>query len=81
MMNNGFGAGSIPEGCLLDSINTEEMERNFAWASMITMMFYLRAGTFAKIETVVDFKKAFNDFNDSIQRMDIPELEAKSDEV
>lgn len=81
MMNNSFGAGSIPEGCLLGPINTEEMERNFTWASMITMMFYLHAGTFTKIETVADFKKAFNDFNDSIQRMDIPEPEAKPDEV
>ena len=81
MMNNGCGTGSIPDGYLLGPMDEEVIKRDFSWASMITMMFYLHTGTFTKIETVADFKKAFNDFNDFIQQLDIPEPEVKPDEV
>lgn len=81
MMNNGLGTGSFPEGFLLGPADEAVMKRDFSWASMITMMFYLHSGTFTKIETVADFKKAFSDFNDFIQQLDIPEPEVNANEV
>lgn len=83
MMNNetGFCTGYIPEGFLLKPEENQALRRDFSLASMLTMVFYIHTGMFADIKTVADFKKAFNDFNDFIQQMDIPEPEGNQDEV
>lgn len=83
MMNNetGFCTGYIPEGFLLKPEDDQTLRRDFSLASMLTMVFYIHSGMFAGIKTVADFKKAFSDFNDLIQQMDIPELEENQDEV
>ena len=83
MMNNetGFCTGYIPEGFILEPEHDQALKRDFSLASMLTMVFYIHSGMFAGIKTVADFKKAFNDFNDFIQHLDIPEPEVKPDEV
>ena len=83
MMNNetGFCTGYTPEGFALGPEHDQSLKRDFSLASMLTMVFYIHSGMFAGIKTVADFKKAFNDFNDFIQQMDIPELEGNQDEV
>ena len=82
-MNNetGFCTGYIPEGFLLGPEDKRALERDFSLASMLTMVFYIHSGMFAEIKSVADFKKAFSEFNDFIQQMDIPELEVNKDEV
>ena len=83
MMNNetGFCTGYMPEGFVLGPEHDQALKRDFSLASMLTMVFYIHSGMFARIKTVADFKKAFSDFNDFIQQMDIPETEVNPDEV
>ena len=81
MMNNGLYAGPLPEGFVVGPMEEKLINRNFSWVSMLVMLFYLHEGSFTKLETVADFKKAFSDFNDFIQQMDIPEPEVQKDEL
>lgn len=80
MMNNGLYDGPLPDGFVVGPMEGKLINRNFSWASMMLMLFYLHEGSFAKLETVADFKKAFSDFNDFIQQMDIPEPEVNANE-
>lgn len=57
------------------------INRGFSWASMMLILFYMHEGTFAKLKTVADFKKAFSSFNDFVQELEIPEPEAQKNEL
>ena len=82
MMNDErVATGYLLNGSLMDRPDADQIIENFNWANMLLMLFYIHAGPVPKIQTVADFKKAVSDFNDSIQALELPELEGKKDEL
>lgn len=82
MMNDErMATGYLLSGSLMDRPDANQIIENFSWANMLMMMFYIHASPMQKIETVADFKKAVSDFNESIQALELPELEGRKDEL
>ena len=79
--NENQAIGYVLNGGLLDRPDADQIMENFTWASMLMLLFYIHAGPMPTIQSVDDFKKAVSSFNDSIQAMELPDLEGIKDEL